>query len=241
MNKNIWSPSTLCVALLAALCAALLWAPAAWSGDTWEEVTREGGIVISARQHPGQNLPTFRGQGVLRGNILEILAVLSDTNRNAEWMHQCVEARLLKEIDEGQRIIYNRTDAPWPVSDRDVVLKTSLEVDTARQTVVTRFWSISSPLKGPVADVVRMPSLKGFYRLKVIDKDRTHVTYQVDADPGGSLPDWLAESASRDLPLNTLRGLQRQVNKTRGQYKERVQAWSAKYKVGAASEPAKEK
>lgn len=232
MSKKRWA--------LVALCVVWLWSSVAWGGGSWEELMREDGFVISARQTEGQDLPTFRGQGVLRANILEILAVLSDTGRNPEWMHQCVEARLLKQINEGERILYNRTDAPWPVSDRDVVLRTSLQIDVESKTVVTRFWSISSPLQGPVEDVVRMPRLKGFYRLKALDEGRTHVTYQVDADPGGSLPGWLVERASRELPLNTLRGLQAQIKKTRRQYKERIQGWAQKYQgvleVGAGKE-----
>ncbi len=39
----------------------------------------------------------------------------------------------------------------------------------------------------------------------------TLVEYQVHANPGGSLPDWLANVASKKLPHDTLIGLRRQV------------------------------
>jgi hypothetical protein len=110
------------------LCVWLsVWASAASAGG-WEELLREDGVVVSGREVEGRSLPTFRGQGVVEGHLLEVLAVLSDTPRNAEWMHQCQESRMLKQISEFERIIYNRTTAPWPVADRDVVLRSRAEV-----------------------------------------------------------------------------------------------------------------
>jgi len=58
-----------------------------------------------------------------------------------------------------------------------------------------------------------MPRLAGYYHLEVIDAG-----HQVDADPGGLLPDWLVKLTSRKLPIETLVGLRRQVAKTRGKY-----------------------
>ncbi len=67
-----------------------------------------------------------------------------------------------------------------------------------------------------------MPRLRGHYVLKILDYNKTRVEYQIDADPGGMLPDWLIESASKDIPLNTLTGLKKRVAQTRkaGTYKE---------------------
>lgn len=205
-----------------------VWASAASAGG-WEELLREDGVVVSGREVEGRSLPTFRGQGVVEGHLLEVLAVLSDTPRNVEWMHHCQESRMLKQISEFERIIYNRTTAPWPVADRDVVLRSRAEVDTEKRTVLIKFASIQSPLQGEVDGVVRMPSLQGFYKLEALDLKRTRVTYQVDADPGGLLPDWLAARASRELPLHTLRNLRAQVEKTRGQYVERIKGWASLY------------
>ncbi len=201
----------------------------AWAGG-WEVLLKEEGITVSEKEVAGRDLPIFRGRGVVKGNILEVLAVLSDTSRNAEWMHNCREARLLKKINDQERIIYNRTAAPWPVSDRDVVTRSKAHLDMVKQTVLVKFRAIKTPLQGEVEDVVRMPTLEGFYKLEALDEKRTRVTYQVNADPGGLLPDWLVSRTSREIPLHTIRKLRIQVKKTRGQYKDRIQAWAQKYK-----------
>ena len=103
------------------------------------------------------------------------------------------------------RIVYNRTDSPWPVWDRDVVVQTRGRIDVERKRIVIEMKSITDPRKPEVEGVVRIPRLAGHYVLRYITEDLTEVEYQIDADPGGSLPSWLAELASRDLPYHTIR------------------------------------
>jgi hypothetical protein len=57
-----------------------------------------------------------------------------------------------------------------------------------------------------------MPRLVGFYRLRKLTDRQTEVTYQVEADPGGSLPRWLATRIARDLPHETLARLRARVS-----------------------------
>jgi hypothetical protein len=52
------------------------------------------------------------------------------------------------------------------------------------------------------------------------------VRYQVDADPGGLLPAWVAEKASSEIPRNTLTNLRQQVKATRGQYDDTIKRWT---------------
>ena len=124
----------------------------------------------------------------------------------------------MRQISEFERIEYNRVAAPWPVADRDTTLRSWVEANAGKGEVWARFQSVSVPEAPPVSGVVRMPRLAGYYHLEAIDVDHTKVTYQVDADPGGLLPDWLVKLTSRKLPIETIVGLRRQVAKTRGQH-----------------------
>jgi len=177
---------------------------------------------VTEREVPGRDLPTFRGEARLDLGLLELLAVLGDLDRYSEWVAECTDARELQRIDDRNRVNYTRTAAPWPVWDRDVVLRSRVHVDIARRRVRIRFRNVSSPLQGEVEGVVRMPRLEGFYLLQAVDAGHTDVVYQVDADPGGSLPRWAVRLATKTLPLETIRGLRRQALATRGQYDERI-------------------
>jgi hypothetical protein len=53
--------------------------------------------------------------------------------------------------------------------------------------------------------------VEGFYRMWQLDRARTKVVYQVEADVGGSVPRWMAERVARDMPYETLSRLRQRV------------------------------
>ncbi len=73
-----------------------------------------------------------------------------------------------------------------------------------------------------------MPRLRGHYALTALGPKRTRVEYQVDADPGGNLPDWLITRIGRDDPWYTLRDLRERVAETRGEYADFLRRWDPK-------------
>jgi hypothetical protein len=205
--------------LLALLTSLILALPALASADTgWQQDANEKGVVVTTKLDAGRSLPIFRGVSVIDAGAYDILAVLDDIGKFPEWSGNCAEAHVVKQISAFERIGYNRVHAPWPVSDRDAAIHSWVEGSASKGEIWARFQSVDTPGAGPVDGVVRMPRLVGFYQLQVIDPGHTRVTYQVDADPGGILPDWLIKLTSSKLPIDTLVGLRGQVAKTHGKY-----------------------
>ncbi len=214
--------------LIVCFCACAWQAPNAIAADDdngWRHETTEEGVSVSLRNEPGRDLPVFRGVGKVDASIFEILGVLDDSPRLVEWMSNCIGSKVLKQVNEFDRIVYNRTDSPWPVSDRDVVLSATVQASMTKREVWCRFESTNYPAMGPIDGVVRMPRLRGYYRLQAIDETHTRVTYQIDADPGGMLPDWLVARATKQLPIQTIVGMRKQVKKMRGKYDEFVRRY----------------
>ena len=191
----------------------------------WHQEFTEDGITVSMMMEEGRSLPAFRGVGVVDSNLFEILAVLDDNKRHTDWMANCIEDKVIKQVNEFDRIMYNRTDSPWPVSDRDVVLYATVSADVEKREVISSFKSTTHPSMPPVDGVVRMPRLKGYYKLQALDETHTRVTYQIDADVGGSLPDWLATRATRQLPVKTIATLRKQTKKMAGKYDDFIRKY----------------
>jgi START domain len=214
----------LTVVLALTLAAA---APGAARAAGWTVVGQKDGITVTTREVAGRDFPTFRGVGVVHGNLFQVLAVLSDIKRHPEWLERAKDVRLVRKINELEYVVYGRTDAPWPVSDRDAVYQSKTHVDLSKMTVTIRFWAARDRRVPRRDGVVRMEKLRGHYRFIALGQHKTRVTYQVDADPGGLLPTWLAARATRWLPLRTLQGLRRQVKRTKGWYGARIKKWKA--------------
>jgi len=194
----------------------------------WEQLTDEDGIVVWQREVVGTSLVEFRGRGVVKAPLKKILAVLRDQKRKTEWMASCAENRAIERLPGNRMIIYNRTDSPnFIVSDRDVVLDAAATHDLAKRTVTLNFKETSDPRQPPVDGVVRMPKVRGSWHMQYLGPVLVEVTYQVQADPGGSLPNWLVNWASADIPRHSLLGLRDQV--TKNGYDEELAAIEAAF------------
>lgn len=179
----------------------------------WEKVSNKDEILVERRTVPGSNLKEFRGRGVVDAPVARVLAVLQDAPHRHEWMSDCATSYVIEESHEQRRqIAYHRTKAPWPVADRDSINRAEIIIDLAGRRIMLPFQAIEHPKGPPVKGVVRMPFLRGHWVLQPVREGRaTEVEYQVHANPGGSLPEWLANAASKKIPYATIVGLRRQV------------------------------
>jgi hypothetical protein len=194
----------------------------------WQLIKQSDGVVVDRRAVSGSNLKEFRGRGVINAPVAAILAVFSDVPHATEWMDSCSGSRTVADVSDREMLVYNRTRAPWPVSDRDAVLRNTVTFDEAERAVRLDFWSVADERAPPVAGVVRMPFLRGHWILwPASDGKSTRVEYQVHANPGGRLPDWLVNYVSRDLPFRTITGLRAQVR--RRSYPEVERAIQARF------------
>jgi len=185
------------------------------AAGAWKVIDRQGGITVTTRTEKNRQYPTFRGTARIRCNPWDIIAVVHDADRHVDWAHKCSESKNLKQIDTTTAIIYSRTGLPWPVKDRDVILRGKVQVITPDTELRIRFNAISSRLKKVPEGVIRIPVLDGHWYLVGMGDNKTFAEYQVNADPGGALPQWLVEQSSHDLPLITIRNMRKQVAKTK--------------------------
>lgn len=206
MSGARWAPSAL-------LVAGAFGLPGVAAADSaWESVSDQDGVAVERRAVEGSALKEFRGRGTIAAPLAAILAVFNDVDRATEWMDSCARSSLVDDRGERQKVVYNRTRAPWPVSDRDAVLRNDLLFDEAQGRVRIEFSSVDDPKMPPVKGVVRMPYLRGHWYLWPTATG-TRVEYQVHADPGGALPNWLVNYVSRELPRKTILGLAAQVKR----------------------------
>ena len=191
----------------------------------WERVINEEGIIVLQKKVEGRTMPVFRAIVTVTASPTEVLAVIDDYENQCDWMPKCEEIRLIEQIAPNDRYIYSRANAPWPVQDRDVVIRSRFDIVQPDHDVKVTFRATRHPRAPSVDGVVRIQHTRSHYRLRRVGPDKTRVEYEVDSDPGGTIPDWLVARESRTIPLETLRNLRDRVRKTRGSYVGFVQRW----------------
>ena len=214
-------------AVSVAIGCVLTLATAAHASSGWETIATEAGIEVTQKERPGGELPVVKGVGLVRANLVDVLAVIDDVPGRTKWAHDCTASRELEKSSPFERILYHRSAVDWPLDDRDAVVRVRVDADYDAQRVRVTYRTARDYRFPEVSGVVRMPRLDGYFLIEAVGETRTRVTYVVDADPGGMIPDWLVSMTSKDIPLNTLQNLRRRVRSTRssGKYKAFVDHW----------------
>jgi len=209
------------------VCAAfvLSWpAPAdAAAKPPWEQIRHEEGVKVWRRVTKGSLLVEFKGTALVKSSLAKAIAVISVADRLCEWRDRCDKAYRIEQKDVDRQIVYYRLDSPPLIADRDVIVEATCRAD-GKGGVLCPFKSVKHRKDPKPSGVVRMPTLKGHWRIVPKGSGRVEVTYSVKADPGGWIPMWIYNMASKKLPFEALRGLRRQVKKDYEADLARIQA-----------------
>ena len=192
----------------------------------WERLYTKQGLTLFSAKRSTSDLPLLKGQGILKANLYEVMAVVEDAQTHSEWVYRMKRSEIFERPDPFHLRAYIQLDFPWPASDRDSVL----------QVEVTRLWEphhevwitfqrSAHPKFPERPDMVRTPQSRGYTRLRWRSSTETEVMYVIDSDPGGSLPRWLIRWLSKDMPFKVLTGLTKRVRETRGQYEHFLNRW----------------
>jgi hypothetical protein len=188
------------------------------TASDWEVIAERDGIVVSRRLVQDRAFPQLRAVAEVQASSYEILAVLLDVPAHVRWLPDCLESKPLRRLDTWRLIIYTRTNAPWPVPDREAIIENEVIFLDPPSKVKVKFEAIDAPDVARARGTVRMRTLNGYYAIEAIDNQRSLVHYELDADPVGTLPAWLVKMQSTRNPFETLSGLRRRLEETRGQY-----------------------
>lgn len=194
--RELWRP------LLSALVLVMLH-QGVNASEVWQLVHEVGDLRVERRNYLGSGLDEIRGRVRLQASLNAIMALLKDDDANDEWVYRSGGAKILQDSGYPQAYVYGIVDAPFPMTDRDTVVRFDYRQDpeTLEITVdITNFPDFIPEEPG----YVRVPDFGGFWKLRPLDDGWVEITYQVYGDPGGWIPVWLANRAAVVSVQNTL-------------------------------------
>jgi hypothetical protein len=200
--------------------AALLTVPA--RAAEWELVYADENLRVQRRDYAGSELDEIQGIVRLKATLNAVMALLKDADFNREWVYRSGGASILQDSGYAQAYVYGVVDAPFPMSDRDTVVRFDYHQDPAT-TEITVAISNFPEFIPEKADLVRVPEIGGYWKLKPESGGWVEVTYQVYGDPGGWIPAWLANRAAGISVQETLRNMASAVSRYEGARSEFVE------------------
>ena len=152
-------------------------------------------------------------EGDIKGDVVDIQDVLTDTARFPKYMPYMTEAREIGKRDaDGAMYIYLRLDMPV-LSPRDFIHKVYVDKD-ARQPwtkgVYASHWH-AMPSKIPEkSGVVRLTISEGSWLVTPLPNGKAHLVYKFSADPGGSIPSIFTNMNNVKGPVETFAAVERE-------------------------------
>ena len=198
--------------LLAISLVGLVAIPRAEAAGEWKLVRSGSGIRSYSRTVPGSATMEFKATTVLDARMEVVAQIIRDVTSFPQWMASCTQAQIVKKFDENTMIVHILMDFPV-VSDRDLVVRADTAYDLSKARAVVTLSQVTSSDVPVPKGVVRMPEFSGTYIIEYISREKTGIIYTYRANPGGSIPSFIANGFSKNLLFDTLKSLKVMVKK----------------------------
>jgi len=179
-----------------------------YSQNDWELIKNENGIAIYLKSSDDSDFIELKTITILNTNIDNLLTKIKNVPGYTTWIYGAIESYTISSISDNEFIYYMKSDMPWPVLDRESVIKLRLDISS------TKVYSQSTCVKGYVDEnenAVRIYDMNGSWTFEVIDNNNVEIVYYVKLNPGNDVPNWLIKAAADIAPYKTLLALKEQV------------------------------
>ncbi len=178
--------------------------PLPGEGD-WKLRKSADGIAVYSRSREGWAIDEIKAEAVVAAPLPVLAALLMDPARRSEWDELCRTGRRI-DAPDGSEHHYLQYDMPWPVADRDLVLR----VQSVRRGEELIISSRAVPQLLPrQPDMVRIEQAEASYRLSPLNSSETRLVTTALVDPNGPIPAWLLNQLSVGQPFAMIEALRR--------------------------------
>jgi START domain len=178
--------------------------------NQWVLKTDEADIQLYTRTVPSSPYKALKTVCTLQTTLTSVAAVLLDVMRTPEWVYGTSTCSILKHESPSVVYYYAEMGMPWPVANRDFIVKISMTQDPVTK-VITVLAENQPDFIPEKKKLVRIQNSSGKWQITPLQAGRVRVEYQLYVDPGGSVPATLVNLFSGKGPFESFRNLKKRV------------------------------
>jgi len=169
----------------------------------WKLKTSKGDLKVFTRISDDSNFKEIRIQTTVQTSKEKVMEVLNDVSNYTSWVYKCLDAKSVKKVSSNEFYYYAKSDFPFPVSDRDIVIHSRQWTDK-NGNIMTH--STASPIMiKEERGVVRIKSFDSYWKIMPQNDGSIKIDYTAMTHPGGSLPAWIVNLAVTKGPMETMK------------------------------------
>ena len=200
-------------ALLSVLEMMPLPEPPAREAPRWRTVITDEGITCRIAPADRMRVSWGEAMGEVPSPLAQVVSHLLDFEGARKYIPRATDVRVL-EHSTGQALVYYRIDLPWPISDRDWVVRYRYAANGDSGFEMS--WSERNDL-GPRSDeTIRVQLARGVWQLIATGNKTTQVRYLMLSDLGGRLPISIVSQTAWRQPLEALKGVRKALLSVQG-------------------------
>ncbi|HWB63561.1 MAG TPA: START domain-containing protein [Chitinophagales bacterium] len=179
--------------------------------EGWVYEREKKGIKVFTRKGRWGRLRDSKAVMVVPSTPEQMLAILTDFNHYSTWFSRCSKSKVVARLSDNEYIVHLVFSAPWPVKDRDCVVRIKIEKDPKTGGYIVTETSEPKYIREE-ENAVRIQQLVATWKLIPQQDGGTQVVNEYSSNPGGNIPDWLTNTQSVDTPMATFENLQQKAS-----------------------------
>jgi|TARA_R110000851_G_scaffold253672_1_gene406188 hypothetical protein len=175
--------------------------------ENWSLRKETDRIRVYTTDQPDSSFQAFKAVAVLDVPIENLMAVMINPKSCVQWVHNCSESYAFGSGDFDERYAYSVNDMPWPVTDRDYVLRIRTRGQQVDGEIVMDLSAIPDQ-RAEEDDYIRVDKSDTLYRF-IPEDGQTRMIWVQHTEPNGSIPGWLVNTLLVDIPIRSMEQLER--------------------------------
>ncbi len=174
----------------------------------WEFVKERKNVKVYCKEVGDQN--AFRGKGIIEGTPEKLIGVIHNPKRWKFWIDNLEEGKLLEQKSDFHFVFLQEIDATWPIKNREIVFESIISRVGPAQ-ILLEMKSVDHTKAPKNNDRVRAMVTYTRYWIDPLENNRMQVTFENLSDPGGKIPNFMVDWASKSFPVSIIEGLRQEM------------------------------
>ncbi len=161
-------------------------------------------IKVYTCNNDNSRFKTIRASVVMEATLSQVASVIMDVEKYETWQFNTISAKKLEKPTDEDVTFYSEVDAPWPIANRDLIIRIQLSQD--KQTKIVTLNCNSLPKYLPEnKQIVRVPFSKALWVLTPLSNNRVNIDYSIEINSGGAVPAWMVNMVCAQAPYESFR------------------------------------
>ncbi|WP_139263220.1 SRPBCC family protein [Flammeovirga pacifica] len=176
----------------------------------WDiDKTENGSITVKSRVFNQENdgkksqIVQYEASTIADVDISQLLKVIKDASKHKYFSEDTEESKKLRDLPNGEWLVYYLVDAPFPIPNNDLIVKMSMIEGVDEVSL----YGTAVPDMYKMEDVKRMTYYNISYEIKKIEDGKSELITKVSMTPVTKAPDFLVKTWLPDGPSDIVKNI----------------------------------